>query len=384
MRNSFRRAGLRSLWTAAASMVASGFFVLSAASPCAAQSGLGLWVANSGGPTVLEFPLQQTQKSGISDPTPLINKSGSFTAPQDTLFDSSGNLWVVDGGNTTTATGQGVFEFSQSQLKNLSKDPAPDPIFAITNSNGVPGFVFPQFGVFDKKGNLYVADSGADLILVFTAKQLTSSSGAGLTPTAVFKISDSKAVLGEAFDRKGNLFVADNGDTQIFEISQKHIPASGGTAGSPTSVTADVVLSSNGNATFASIDGPWGLVFDKKGNLWFSNEGVILNSGPSVVEFAADVLYTSGTPTPEVQLTATTLSNGLASISDPQGISINLLGDLAIANDTNNTVAEFGPAQLEKTGTPVPKTFLAGSNTTLNAPTGLIFGPNIQPSKSKH
>jgi hypothetical protein len=137
-------------------------------------------------------------------------------------------------------------------------------------------------------------------------------------------------------------FVADNGDTQIFEINKSHLPATGDTVGTPTTVTADAVLSSNGKTSFASIDGPWGLVFDKKGNLWFSNEGVILNSGPSVVELTASALYTSSTPTLQVQLTATTLSNGLASISDPQGISIDLLGDLAIANDTNKTVAEFG------------------------------------------
>jgi hypothetical protein len=43
---------------------------------------------------------------------------------------------------------------------------------------------------------------------------------------------------------------------------------------------ADVTLSSNRNAALASIDGPWGLVFDTAGDLWFSSEDIILNSGP--------------------------------------------------------------------------------------------------------
>ena len=60
-------------------------------------------------------------------------------------------------------------------------------------------------------------------------------------------------------------------------------------------VSADVTLSSNSNATFASSDGPWGLVFDTAGDLWSSNEGIILNSGPSVVEFAVSSLTASGT-----------------------------------------------------------------------------------------
>jgi hypothetical protein len=61
-------------------------------------------------------------------------------------------------------------------------------------------------------------------------------------------------------------------------VNSAHIPTSGGTTTSPTLVSADVTLSSNHNATFASIDGPWGLVFDTAGDLWFSNEGTILNS----------------------------------------------------------------------------------------------------------
>lgn len=79
--------------------------------------------------------------------------------------------------------------------------------FAITNSGGVPGFVFPQFGVFDALGNLYVADLGVNVIFIFTAAQLTSGSGTGLVPAAVFQISGSTGILGLAFN-KGNLYLA--------------------------------------------------------------------------------------------------------------------------------------------------------------------------------
>ena len=336
----------------------------------------GLWIANSGGPTAIEFTTNQATAGGVVDPTPrLINQSGSFVSPQDTVFDASSNLWVVDGGDGDGDATEGVFEFSNSQLSSLGTTPNPVPVFAITNSEGVPGFVFPQFAVFDSSGNLYVADPGANVIFLFTAMQLTSGSGTGLAPAAVFQIATSVAVLGEAFDASGNLFVADNGSTQIFEINQSLIPLTGGTVSSPIVITASATLSSNLNETFASIDAPWGLVFDDQGNLWFTNEGLSIDSGPSVVRFPSGSLYASGTPTPTGQMMPVVF-NGNQSIDDPQGISFDNVFNMAVANDANNSIAIFGANQ-NLQSTPVPKVFITGANTTLNAPTGLIFGPNI-------
>jgi hypothetical protein len=85
----------------------------------------------------------------------------------------------------------------------------------------------------------------------------------------------------------------------------------------------------------------------------------------------------TGTPTPLVTLTTNTL-NGLNTIDDPQGISFNSFGDLAVANDADNTIAGFDHTQLGKSGSPIPRVFFAGTNTMLNAPTGLIFGPNVR------
>ena len=355
----------------------SGLLLASTARPSRAQPvTTGLWVANSGGPNVPQFSAGQASKASVTSPKPtLINMSGSFFSPQDTVFDSHNNLWVVDGGDGTGDTTEGVFMFTNAQLRSLRTDDTPTPTFAITNSGGVPGFVFPQFGVFDRVGNLYVADPGVDVIFVFTAAQLSSGSGTGLVPAAVFQIIGSTGILGLAFN-KGNLYLADNGAAQIFVLNSAHIPTSGGTAASPTLVSADVTLSSNHDATFASIDGPWGLVFDAAGDLWFSNEGIILNSGPSVVEFVASSLTASGTPTPATQFTPLTTRVGVT-IADPQGVSLNNLGDLAVSNDANNSIAIFRAGQLTGSGAVNPGTFVIGTATTLNAPTGLIFGPNF-------
>jgi hypothetical protein len=372
-----RMVSLQGIWRVGVAVLLGGLLVASTARPSLAQPvTTGLWVANSGGPSVPQFSAGQTSKGSVTSPKPaLINMSGSFFSPQDTVFDSHNNLWVVDGGDGTGDTTEGVFMFTYAQLESLHTDDTPTPTFAITNSGGVPGFVFPQFGVFDHVGNLYVADPGVDVIFVFTEAQLSSGSGTGLAPAAVFQISGSTGILGLAFN-KGNLYLADNGAAQIFVVNSGHIPTSGGTVGSPTLLTADVTISSNSNATFASIDGPWGLVFDAAGDLWFSNEGIILNSGPSVVEFAASSLTASGTPAPAIQFTPLTTRAGVT-IADPQGVSMNNLGDLAVANDANNSVVIFRAGQLKGGGAVNPGSFLIGAATTLNAPTGLVYGPNF-------
>ena len=59
-----------------------------------------LWVANGGGPNVLEFSSFQFDRNGVVSSKPhRVNSSGVFVNPQDTTFDRDGNLWVVDGGN---------------------------------------------------------------------------------------------------------------------------------------------------------------------------------------------------------------------------------------------------------------------------------------------
>jgi hypothetical protein len=352
----------------------------------------GLWVANSGGPNVLEFLSTQTHaavrgsaskvKAGVvvNSAPHLINASGAFASPQDTLFDAAGNLWVVDGG--TAGAGQGVFEFTSTQLQNLGTTNNPTPAFAITNVSGVPGFVFPQFAAFDAVGDLFIEDTGANLIDAYTAAQLTSGSGTGLAPACVFSSTDFNGPLGAVFDSSGNLFVAQNGGTTIVRFNAADLSLTNAACSpGPVPLTPEVILSSDSPTapTPPSINGPWGLALDSKGDLWVSNEQLIKPNGiapGSVVGFKAADITASGTPTPAVTLTTTTV-NAAETIDDPQGISFDKAGNLAVANDADNTISIFSPKQLNTSGSPVPKTFISGSNATLRAPTGLVFGPNI-------
>src|SRR5208282_4297182 len=88
----------------------------------------------------------------------------------------------------------------------------------------------------------------------------------------------------------------------------------------------DVILSNNGN----SIQSPWALIFDAKGNLWSSNA----NSPFTIVEFAKANLNTTGDPTPAVTISPTMVGKKkpIPSLNSPNGISFDNTGGLGVAN----------------------------------------------------
>jgi sugar lactone lactonase YvrE len=321
-----------------------------------------LWIAN--GTNVVEYvPSQLTPGTSAAAPH-LVNSSGSFGAPQGVTFDGAGNMWVIDGGTVAgggTVT-PGLYKFAPAQLAALGQSKTPVPDVTIKSSL----FKFPQQAVFDPSGNLWVTDNGANAVYVFTAAQLTATSG-NLTPSITITSTPAfNGPLGIAFDASGNLWVANNATTTIFEFSADKLPKTQGTV----TLTPDVTLSDDGKG---SIQAPWALVFDAAGNLWSSNA----NPPNTVVEFAKANLSASGAPTPAVTLSPTSV-NGNTTLAAPNGICFDNLGDLAaISSATPFGVPFFSHSQLGTSGATVPGTFLVGPATTLDAPAGCNFGPVV-------
>jgi hypothetical protein len=172
--------------------------------------------------------------------------------------------------------------------------------------------------------------------------------------------------LGITFDSSGDLWVANNASTCIYEFLAGNLPMSSGTY----TLTPDVMLSDDGNG---SIQAPWALAFDNGGSLWSSNA----SSPNTVVEFPISVLGTSGSPVPVVSLYPT-VDGGNTTLNSPNGIAFDNLGDLTVVNSmTPFGAALFTQSQLVNGGAPKPAVFLVGSTTTLNAPAGSTFGPIV-------
>jgi secreted PhoX family phosphatase len=301
----------------------------------------------------------------------LVNNSGAFGAPQGVTFDAAGDLWVIDGG--TVAAGGTVkpalYEFTPEQLANLSKVNNPMPNITINSGE----FTFPQQAVFDPMGNLWVSDNGSNAVFVFTPTQLAATHTNAVPNVSITSNPAFIGPLGITFDSLGDLWVANNASTTIFEFKAAHLP--GVTTGAATNaavmLTPDVTLSDNGKG---SIQAPWALIFDSKGNLWSSNA----NAPNTIVEFAKSQLNMTGSPTPAVTLSPSIVA-GNSTLSAPNGIAFDNLGDLAaISSATPFGGALFAQKQLKAGGAVPPGIFLVGGTTTLNAPAGCNFGPAVE------
>ncbi len=327
------------------------------------NSSPALWVAN--GADVLEFSSTALTTTGSAAPAPtLILNSGAFASPQGVLFDTSSNLWVVDGGTISTGgkVKPALHQFTSANLTALQSPATGTPNVTI----GSPAFVFPQQAVFDGKGDLWVSDNGANAIFEFMPSQLMAS-GTAVSPNITIESDPAfNGPLGIAFDSSGDLWVANHAANTIFEFKAAALP----TASGSMTLAPSVILSDDGKQ---SIQGPWALAFDSSGNLWSSNA----NSPNTVVQFSKASLAVTGSPTPPVTLSSAMVS-GNASLNAPNGIAFDKTGDLSVVNSaTPFGVGLYSASQLTAGGAVVPNVFIVGAATTLNLPAGNTFGPTI-------
>jgi sugar lactone lactonase YvrE len=330
-------------------------------------SGQALWVAaalgNGDGTaaglgSVAEFTRKQIVK-GITAPEPaLVNTSAALDFSAGLAFDKAKNVWVT---NALPDGEQSITEFTYAQLKALGTTPAPTPNTTINCTC----FGDQQADVFDKDGNLWVSDIQNDEIFEFTAAQINVSGTVSLTPNVTITSPEILAgAWGITFDKGGNLWVT-NLDGDVIEFTSTQL-ADGGDQ------TPNVEISDDGSG---SIDGDDALTFDHNGNLWVANQG---NS--TVVRFSASQLTASGSPTPTVTLTSTTMSDESNSIDTPIGVAVDSNGNLAVSSFTNvvtyGSISGFSPSQLT-TGSPTPKVFIE-SNGAINGPEQIVFGPSIE------
>lgn len=327
------------------------------------NSSPALWVAN--GTNVLEFSSTELTTPGSAAAVPtLVLNSSVFAAPQGVVFDASGNLWVIDGGTAITGgkAKPALYQFTSANLTALQSPATATPNVTISST----AFAFPQQAVFDSKGNLWVSDNGANEVFEFMPSQLMAS-GAAVTPNITIKSNPAfNGPLGIAFDAAGDLWIANNGSTTIFELNAAELPATSGTV----TLVPSVMLSDDGKQ---SIQGPWALAFDSSGNLWSSNA----NAPNTVVQFSKSNLSASGSPAPAITLSSTMVGSN-ASLNAPNGIAFDNTGDLSVVSSaTPFGVGLYSSTQLMSGGAVAPNVFIVGAATTLNAPAGDTFGPTI-------
>jgi sugar lactone lactonase YvrE len=251
--------------------------------------------------------------------------------------------------------------------------------YGVTTLSGWPGdagsadgkgraarFSYPGSVRADSAGNLYIADSYNDTVRKVTPAGVTttvagvagkSGSTDGPAATALF---DETA--GVAVDSSGNLFVADDGNFTIREISAAGVVTTlAGLAGSSSEV--------DGVGSAARFMDPQNLAVDSSGNLYVADGmgDVIRRVTP-----AGAVTTIAGSPGMAGSADGT---GAAAQFNDPTGIAVDTSGNVYVADNGNDTVRMITPSGVVTTlaGSPgmAGSADGTGAAATFNGPAGV-------------
>ena len=281
-------------------------------------------------------------------------------------------LWIANGTN--------VLEYVPSQLTVAGASAA---VPHLMNNSG--SFGAPQGVTFDAKGNLWVMDPEAVVngaktpaLLEFSPAQLAAlGTTAAPDPIATLTSTALNFPQQSVFDAQGNQWVTDHNNNTVLVFTAAQLTQVG-----INSVVPAVTITS------ADFNGPLGIAFDAKGDLWIANNGGVPGAngamsavGTTIVEFQAAHLPAppaTGVLTPDLTPDVILSDDGQNSIQGPWALVFDSRGHLLSSNaNPPFTVVDFSHAELAATGAPVPVLIISpttlGGIPTLNAPNGICF-----------
>lgn len=247
-------------------------------------------------------------------------------------------LWTVSGSPSA------ILRLDSAQLADTGKKIAATAVTTPSAGlNTISGVAFAD------DGTLWVVSQDDSLLLGFAPGTLSASG----SHVASVVISSNRGSLsgptGIAFDRAGQLWVANPGNGTLVRYNPEQLTASG-------APTPRVTLSGFGH--------PTGIAIDRVGGLWFSDR-----AAGTVSRLTFGTLSTTGTPQPTVEIQS--IDN---SLSAPSGIAIDSAGTLWVANAQNATVVGYAFEQLRDSGATVPHVVIESAGAgALFVPVGLAF-----------
>ena len=263
------------------------------------DSSRNLYIADAGDHVIREVAASTgllTTIAGTLDTNGFVDGVAATKAqldfPQGVAVDSSGNLYIADTGNNR------IRELTPS----TSKCPTSPTCFTIatiagTGSAGYSGDNGPATSAtlngplsvaLDSSGNLYIADTGNNRIrkLVLSTGVITTVAGNGTqcqipstpTPTTCGDGGSATSAMlntpaGIAVDSSGNLYIADQSNFVIREVSGGNISTVAGSYVSGGGCQTLITTCSSGPATSAQLNNPQAVTVDSSGNLYIADTG---------------------------------------------------------------------------------------------------------------
>ena len=299
-----------------------------------------LYLADSGNNTIRKVTSGGivTTIAGVVGTIGSANGSGTlatFNSPEGVAVDGSGNVYVADTGNNLIR----MITFSGSAW-TVSTVAGSGATGSANGTGTGASFNGPRGMAFDSSGNLYVADWGNNMI-----RMITISGGIGTVSTLAGTITaghadgtNAQATFNGprtvAVDGSGNVYVADWGNDTIREI------ASGGGV---TTLAGQVGVAgfADGAGAAAIFNGNYGVAVDASGNIYVADTANNLIRKMTVSSGVGTVSTFAGTPAPAGSADG---SGSVARFNQPRGVAMDSSGNIYVADTNNDTIREVTPA----------------------------------------
>lgn len=256
--------------------------------------------------------------------------------PQGIAVDAAGNLFIADTVNNRirkVAADSGI-------ITTIAGNGPNGPVFSGDNGPAINSYLNQPLGiVVDQAGSVYFCDSGNHRVRMIAASTglITTVAGGGNYGSLTVGEPATSAVLslpvGIALNNAGDLFIADAGLNSVIKV----VASSGNVA----------IVAGNGTfgyagdgkiATSANLEKPCGVAVDAAGNIY------IADTGNNVVR---EVVASTGNITTAVGTGAAGLSGdgglaGSADLNQPQGIILDTIGNLYIADTADFEIRVVG------------------------------------------
>ena len=274
--------------------------------------------------------------------------ASNLYSPEAVAFDSKGDLWVADGGNNrvleyahpVSDDQPAALVIGQTKFNSSAKP------YADTTASNLSS---PAAIAFDSQGDLWVADQGNSRVLEY-APPFSSGQAASLVIgepdfTSYYSTSVTPSSLrspsGLAFDSHGDLWVADTADNRVLEYAA---PLSSGQAAVLVIGQSNFTSSAPGYyPTASTLESPAAVTFDSQGDLWIvDGAGRVLELAPPFSNGQSASLVVGQpdfTSYPQMPFAATASSTNV-----PTDASFDSIGNLWVADFGNSRVLEFAPA----------------------------------------
>ena len=206
-------------------------------------------------------------------------------------------------------------------------------------------FRLPNSVAADAAGNLYVADTGNNIIRKISPTGVVSTfAGSAAAHGATDGLGDQArfwAPFGLAVDRAGNVYVADTANNLIRKITPiGFVTTLAGQAGQPGA--------SDGNGLLAQFRNPWGVAVDARGNVYVAH---MSNNTIRKITPAGIVTTLAGQPGAGGQADG---PGAQARFNAPYAVAVDHAGNVFVSDSGNQAIRKITPAGVVTTFAGLP------------------------------